>query len=279
MLFRSASNPSSYNVETNAFTLNNPTKEGYTFKGWTGSNGTTPQTTVTIAKGSTGNKSFVANWEKTNYTITYNLDGGSVPHPSSYNIETNTFTLNNPTRSGYTFKGWTGSNGNIPQTTVTIANGSTGNKSYTANWQVINYSLTYDLGGGSASNPSSYNVETSTFTLNNPTRTGYTFKGWTGSNGSVPQTNVTIEKGSTGNKTFAANWEVASYSITYNLDGGVATNPTNYNIETNTFTISNPTKEGYTFKGWTGSNGTTPETTVIIEKGSTGNKTFVATGK
>ena len=79
-----------------------------------------------------------------NYTITYNLNSGTVSggNPTSYNIETNTFTLKNPTRSGYTFTGWTGSNGNTKQTSVSIAKGSTGNKSYTANWQVNQASVT-----------------------------------------------------------------------------------------------------------------------------------------
>ena len=52
------------------------------------------------------------------------------------------FTLRNPTKTGYTFIGWTGSNGTIPQTTVTIAQGSTGNREYTANWtQTITYTV------------------------------------------------------------------------------------------------------------------------------------------
>ena len=70
------------------------------------------------------------------YTITYNLNDGSVAtaNTTSYTWETATFTLTNPTKLGYWFNGWTGSNGNTPNTTVTIANHSHGNKSYTANW-------------------------------------------------------------------------------------------------------------------------------------------------
>ena len=70
------------------------------------------------------------------YTITYNLDGGTVTgNPTSY-TSTDTITLNNPNKEGYVFKGWTGSNGTTPSTTVTIPAGSTGNKEYTANWEV-----------------------------------------------------------------------------------------------------------------------------------------------
>ncbi len=83
------------------------------------------------------------NYAPVNYTISYTLNSGTVSgNPTSYNIETATFTLKNPTRSGYTFTGWTGSNGNTKQTSVSIAKGSTGNKSYTANWQVNQASVT-----------------------------------------------------------------------------------------------------------------------------------------
>ena len=70
------------------------------------------------------------------FTITYDLADGTVAtaNPDSYTYETATFTLNKPIRAGYTFAGWTGSNGNTPQTTVTIPAGSHGNKAYTANW-------------------------------------------------------------------------------------------------------------------------------------------------
>ena len=71
------------------------------------------------------------------YTITYDLDGGSADNPSTYTYETATFTLNNPTKFGYRFDGWTGSNGNTPQTTVTINNHSKGDRSYTAHWTRI----------------------------------------------------------------------------------------------------------------------------------------------
>ena len=82
---------------------------------------------------------ITAKFNPITYNITYDLAGGKPPaiaNPTTYNIETETFTLNNPTRTGYTFAGWTGSNGNTPQTTVTINVGSMGDKSYTANWQI-----------------------------------------------------------------------------------------------------------------------------------------------
>lgn len=275
-------NPTSYTIESNAITLANPTRNGYNFTGWTGSNGTTKQTTVTIPKGSTGDKLYSANWTPINYTISYTMNGGSCSsYTNSYTIETNTFSLCIPTRNGYTFAGWTGSNGTTKQTSVSIAKGSTGNKSYTANWTPVNYSISYTLNSGSVSgNPTSYNIETNTITLKNPTRNGYTFAGWTGSNGTTKQTTVTIPKGSTGNKSYAANWTLVNYSISYTLnDGSVwgSQNPTSYTVESNAITLNNPTRSNYSFTGWsgTGLSGSTNQT-VTIPKGSTGNRSYTA---
>ena len=85
------------------------------------------------------------------YPITYNLDEGTLPdgYPTSYTWETATITLNNPTKTGYWFNGWTGSNGNTPNTTVTIANHSHGNKSYTANWTNV-WGVRADVDGSTA---------------------------------------------------------------------------------------------------------------------------------
>ena len=274
-----AGQPADYTIETNTFTLPEPTKTGYTFKGWTGSNGTTPQKTVTIDKGTTGDKSYLANWEVVTYTITYTLLGGTVTdEPTEYNVTTDTFTLPTPTKTGYSFDGWTGSNGTTPTTDVTVTKGTTGNLNYTAHWSTVDYTITYNMDGGTLSDkPTSYNVETETFTLGTPIRTGYTFKGWTGSNGTTPQTTVSVTQGSTGDKTYTANWEIIDYTITYTLGGGTLTGqPETYTVETAIFTLPEPTKDGYTFKGWTGSNGTTPSKTVTIDKGSTGNLNYTA---
>lgn len=71
------------------------------------------------------------------YAITYNLGGGTVSgNPASYTIETETFTLVNPTRSGYTFAGWTGTGLTGASGAVTIAKGSLGERTYTATWTV-----------------------------------------------------------------------------------------------------------------------------------------------
>ena len=145
-------------------------------------------TSETIVKTSE-NHDIYAHWTPVTYNITYDLRNGSASNPSTYNIETNTFSLNNPTRSGYTFSGWTGSNGNTPQTSVSITKGSTGDKSFTANWSKAASSLNVTLGTSS-----------------------YTY------NGSAKEPTVTVKDGTT---TIPS----SEYDVTYsnNTNAGTAT--------------------------------------------------------
>lgn len=175
-------------------------------------------------------------WTADEYSITYNLNGGTLngkTNPDTYNVETATFTLNNPTRLGYTFAGWSGTDITGTAKIVTVNKGSTGNRTYTATWTPVNYTISYDLNGGAVvvSNPTSYNIETPTFTLNNPVRLGYVFVGWTGSNGTTPQKAVSVYKGSTGNKSYKANWTAADVGYTINhyvmdINGNYPSTPT-----------------------------------------------------
>ena len=280
-------NPTTYNVETETFTLNNPTKKGYTFTGWTGSNGSTPQTSVTIEKGSHGDLSYTANWTKDSYTISYTLNGGTATgNPISYEVDTATFTLNNPARDYFTFKGWSGTDlTGDTNTEVTVETGSTGNREYTANWTPIDYTITYELGGGTlaegVTNPETYNYDTPTFTLNNPTRANYEFAGWTDSNGETAQTSVTIEQGSHDDKSYTATWTPVGYTISYDLAEGRmpdgANNPEGYNVESAPITLINPIRDGYEFAGWTGTDLTEATETVSIPTGSSGDRAYTAT--
>ena len=224
---------------------------------------------------------YLAKFRVITYKITYDLDGGTnnSSNPSTYTVE-DSFTLLDPTKTGYDFAGWTGSNGTTPQTSVQVS--GTGDKEYTANWTIADYTISYNLNGGTvaSANPEKYNVTTNDITLNNPTKTGYTFAGWTGGCEGDYVTNskkVTIEKGSTGDRTYTANWTAVTYSITYILDDGTnnSSNPSTYTVESS-FALADPTKTDHTFLGWTGSNGSTPQKGVAIAKGTTGALTFTA---
>ena len=121
------------NLPANTFTRN-----GYTFAGWAlsadGAVEYADEAAITATAETKGAYTLYAVWTPDTYTISYDLDGGEAANPASYTEATETFTLTNPTKSGYGFLGWTGSNGDVPQASVSIVKGSTGAKSYTAHW-------------------------------------------------------------------------------------------------------------------------------------------------
>lgn len=451
----SPANPTTYNYGTSTFTLRNPTKTGYTFNGWTGSNGSTPQTTVTIANHSTGNRSYTANWTANTYTVTLNKQsgtGGSNSVIATYGSAMPSATM--PTRAHYTFGGYYTSAGGSGTQYYTSAGVSarnwdkTSNTTLYAKWTAcptatvtaptpksLTYTgsaqalvnagsasggtLQYKLNSGSwgtsiptATAAGSYTVyyrvvaddshtdnpgssvsvtidkaaltckadnKSVTYGANPPTYTA-TYSGWqnnettsvlsgtlslacsyaqgnnagsytitpsgvTASNYTITfqtgtltvnkaassvvaaptarslvysgysQTLINAGAASGGTMNYSLNnntWSTSlptataageytvyykvvgdanhnntavssikayiNFTITYALNGGsvASANPTNYNVTTTTFTLNNPTKMGYTFAGWTGSNGSSPQTMVTITKGSTGNRSYSA---
>ena len=267
-----------YTVEQTV-TLPTPTRTGYTFLGWTGEGITTPQPNVTIPKGSTGDKTYIENWKLTEYNITMDLNGGSGQEKVVYTMTDEDFELPTPTRNGYEFVGWTGEDITTPQTSVIIPKGSTGNKAYTANWQVIEYTITLDTNGGPVVSPIKYTVE-DLFTLPYILRPGYEFAGWTlDGSGMLPFTPLIIYPGTTGDLRYKAEWRLAEYTITMDLNGGSGQEKVVYTMTDEDFELPTPTRNGYEFVGWTGEDITTPQTSVIIPKGSTGNKAYTANWK
>ena len=182
-------NPTTYTTWSNAITLVNPTREGYTFMGWTGTDLTEPTMTVTIPQGSTGNRTYTATWAET-YTITYDLAGGNVatPNPTTYTVLSEAITLNNPSRAGYYFAGWTGTDLTEATMTVIIPSGSTGNRAYTATWDAISGEYL------------AYNTTTGEFeTLSFPTNT-------------IPITSSTTTMGTNNTET----WYIVDDNVTVN---------------------------------------------------------------
>ncbi len=142
-------NVTSYTYGVGATLPTDVTRTGYTFKGWYDNENLTSSPVTAISNTETGNKEYWAKWEINQYTIIYDLAGGTVEgNPDTYTIKTGAFTLRNPTKSGYTFTGWSGTGlDGENNMTVTIPTGSTGNRTYTAHWR-------YNGGGGSSSSPS-----------------------------------------------------------------------------------------------------------------------------
>ncbi len=185
-----------------------PDKEGYTFDGWyADQTGTLPFA---------GGKEAYAFRRPISYTITYHLDGGESDNPTFYTVETDSFSLRAPTKAGYTFVGWTTEEQSTPVKTVTVPRGSTGDMVLTAQYTPTVYTITYDLGGGTADNPETYTIKTDTFTLTPPQHSEYEFYAWE-KDGALYST-YTVEKGSYGNLNLRAVWHSGLPVLSYTAD-------------------------------------------------------------
>ena len=226
-------------------------RTGYAFAQWSDGKTDNPYTMAVP-----GNVSLTAQTQIETYTIDYELNGGALEagktNPATYTLETAAFRLEEPTRTGYTFAGWTGSNGTTPQTDVGIAQGSTGNLYFEANWTANGYKILYTgVEGADVSTFPTKHVFGKDTAIPNPTKTDYSFAGWK-VNGSAAARDLTLSGTAyTADITLEATWTANEFTITYSgVEGAdVSTFPTKHVFGKDT-AIPNPTKTGYGFAGW-----------------------------
>ncbi len=226
-------------------------RTGYAFAQWSDGKTDNPYTMAVP-----GTVSLTAQTQIETYTIDYELNGGALEagktNPATYTLETAAFRLEEPTRTGYTFAGWTGSNGTTPQTDVGIAQGSIGNLYFEANWTANGYKILYtDVEGADVSTFPTKHVFGKDTAIPNPTKTDYSFAGWK-VNGSAAARDLTLSGTAyTADITLEATWTGNEFTITYSgVEGAdVSTFPTKHVFGKDT-AIPNPTKTGYGFAGW-----------------------------
>ena len=245
-----------------------PEKEGYTFDGWYLDSEYNHLFKVEdyVNYNSKRDITVYAKWIINQYTITFNSNGGSSVSSISQDYDTLVIAPNNPTKLGYTFSGWSQPVPiKMPAEDVTLI----------AEWSINQYTIAFDSNGGSPVTAITQDYATTVSKPTDPTKVGYTFAGWySDSNLSTAYTFTTMPAEDI---TLYAKWNIITYSINYELDGGDNhfSNPSSYTIETNTIILSAPTKEGYTFEGWySDSNFTNYVSEITI--GSIGNLTLYA---
>ena len=246
-------NPATYTLETAAFRLEEPTRTGYTFAGWTGSNGTTPQTDVGIAQGSIGNLYFEANWTANGYKILYTgVEGADVSTFPTKHVFGKDTAIPNPTKTDYSFAGWK-VNGSAAARDLTLSGTAyTADITLEATWTANEFTITYSgVEGADVSTFPTKHVFGKDTSIPNPTKTGYGFAGWK-VNGSAAARDLTLSGTAyTADITLEATWTANEFTITYSgVEGAdVSTFPTKHVFGKDT-AIPNPTKTGYGFAGW-----------------------------
>lgn len=237
-------------------------KTGYQIQSWSYPENSTSKDTSLKFNVPAQNINIVVKTEVITYSVDYDQKDGVVDIPLITHYTVNDeFTLPALTKNGYTFTGWTleGSPAE-PNTNYKVTKGTTGNLKFIANFEAINYSITYNDAEMEKDSVKSYTIETNDFTLPEPkAKTGYTFEGWKENVSDAPDKNLTITKGSTGDKIFTASWKANTYKITFEtadcggyLDpsGQSLTMEVTYDQPYSNYQLVTMARPGYTFDGW-----------------------------
>ncbi|WEV67355.1 InlB B-repeat-containing protein [Bifidobacterium sp. ESL0769] len=252
-----------------------PTRTGYTFRGWQYTVGGGSAQSGWPASVQAGTMVVTALWDPVSYNVSYNLGaggawrGGYVPVSGSQPFGTTLPTptgAQEPARSGHSFSGWQYTVGGGSAQSGWPSSVQAGDMVVTALWDTVNYNVSYDLGTGGRW-PSSYTpVEGSTAfgtTLpapgSDPTRAGYTFQGWqytVGGGSAQPGWPTDVKAG---DMVITALWRAKHYNVSYVLGSGASWQggytPVDGSQEYGTTltaptTLQEPARPGYAFGGW-----------------------------
>lgn len=262
---------------------------GYTFIGWSTSTSETGivsnNTTYTFKYDiSYTGKTLNALFKPSTYTVSFDVNGGNAISPSSKTVTFNSpyGELPEPTHQdeSYVFTGWYDAQSEgtpvTSSTTYTLTNDST----IYAHWEKLqNYTVTFSSANSNIGTITVYEDKPYSFknnTFPTPSRTGYTFGGWYKESACINEVKVT-DTITNSNHTLYAKWTPITYTITYNGINNATNIPTktSYTVE-DSFDVTAPFREYYTFLGWTGTDLNDPTDSFTIQKGSTGHKTYTA---
>ena len=219
----------------------NPTKEGAVFKNWS----PTPAATVPDE-----DVVYTATFDDSEYTITFDTDGGT-PVPNSItdfyhrDITDRTQDIQEPQKEGYTFDHWE----------PAIPSVMTGNMTIKAIWKINQYTITFNTDGGSEVTPITQDYQSAISAPAAPVREGYTFLGW---NPALP------EKIPLNGLSVTAQWQINKHTLTYYVDNEVYKTMENIDYDTPITPEAEPSKDGYSFSGWSTIPSTMPDNNVSV---------------
>jgi uncharacterized repeat protein (TIGR02543 family) len=211
-----------------------PTKAGARFDAWLDAHGDPYDFSQPV----TGDVRLTARWV-TQHTVTFDTGDGGSPVPSQSVDDKGTATKPaDPTRDGFRFDGWD----------YDFSAPVTGDVTVTAKWHALHHTVTFDTGGGSAIAPKTVDDGSAIGAMPaNPTRAGYRFAGWLGTDGKAFNASTPI----TDDTTITAKW-VAQVTVTFDPAGGALAAPASqtFDANANASKPADPTKEDSEFLGW-----------------------------
>lgn len=268
----SVNNPNFY-TSTTAITLEDATKDGYTFGGWYFDAEFTLLFTE-IAQGRKGNITLYAKWVSNTLppieafaNVSYELNGGvnASGNPVMY-FYGETTALSDPSYEGMVFLGWYLTSDFSGDAITEISDTQVGDITLYAKWVQNSYNISYELNGGTndSTNPATYNYGVGVASIGDATRSHYDFLGWyitsDFSGGAITE----ISDTETGDITLYAKWGNRYITVTYVLDGGTNATINESKLYSGAYLVlGEPTKEGFIFDGFYDANGNYVEQIIV----------------
>ena len=235
-------NPDSYTMLDDDIAINNPTRFGYQFVGWTWEDQEEAVNPAILASGSVGDKHFVANWKGNPHTVSLDANGGSVSGNSVGVTFGSKYSLPVPYKTGYDFNGWYSGSTKYSGGVWNLDE----NVSVKASWSAKKFNIQLNAAGGSGAASSISVTYDSSYSLPTPRRTGYTFLGWYNNgaqyNGGIWTTDAAV--------TLTAQWEGNHYTVNLNANGGSLSASSVGVTYGSSYSLPKPTRTGYDFVGW-----------------------------
>ncbi len=221
-----------------------PTKAGYTFTGWYSNSVLT--TAYNFSTAVKSNLILYAGWKQITCTVSFSANGGSSTASQTVAWGSTATRPANPTKAGYTFKGW------YSDSALTKAyDFATPVKSYLvlyAGWKQITYTVSFNSNGGSAVSSQTVIWNRTAYRPTTPTKDGYTFTGWYSDSALTQAYDFSTAVKS--NMTLYAGWKQITYTVTFVINGWYNTAEQTVAWGSKVVKPADPTREGYTFTGW-----------------------------
>ena len=216
-----------------------PTRDGYSFDGWYKDAGLTTAWDFGTDTVPVDGMTLYAKWTIKTYTVTFQDWDGTGLKTETVNHGTAATAPANPTRTGYTFTGWSAAIANV-----------TADLTVTAQYDANEYTVSFESNGGSAVADVQADYSTKLTAPAAPTRDGYTFGGWYQDAGLSTAWNFSTDSIPANDMTLYAKWTIKTYTVTFqDWDGtGLKTETVNHGAAATA--PANPSRSGYTFTGW-----------------------------
>lgn len=210
----------------------NPTKAGYTFVGWDYDFDTPVTSNLTVK----------AKWHANTYNVTYDANGGTASKQNDSFVFGKEYSLATAERFGYDFEGWYYQEAKVDDPTWNIAKHVT----LVAEWKSNAYTVTYDANGGECEKQTETAYYKEQFSPAIPKKPGYDFMGWYLDGEKYEDSIYNF----THDISLVARWQEATFTVTYDANGGIASKIVDFATYKSSFTLATAEKVGYVFVGW-----------------------------